>query len=75
MKTTAKVILNTKTESGVGEHRQVVAAFSANYAGGKNSEWSLYTPSLQLSMTLKGEVADRFEIGTEYTLTFEKSTD
>lgn len=66
-------MLNSKLESGLGEHRQVVASFSANYAGGKNSEWAIYTPSLQLAMTLKGEIADRFTIGQEYTLTFEPS--
>lgn len=69
--TTARVMCNSKHESGVGEQRQVVTAFSANYAGGANSEWSLYTPALSISMTLKGEVADRFVIGQEYTLTFE----
>ncbi len=73
MRTTAKVVLNSKLESGVGEHRQIQAVFSANYAGGKNAEWAVYTPSLQLAMTLKGEVGDRFEIGREYTLTFEES--
>jgi hypothetical protein len=71
MRTTAKVVLNSKHESGTGEHRQVVAAFSANYANGANAEWAIYTPSAQLNMTLKGEVADRFVIGQEYTLTFE----
>ncbi len=73
MRTTAKIILNSKLESGVGEHRQVQATFSANYADGKNAAWAIYTPSLQLVMTLKGEVADRFDIGREYTLTFEES--
>lgn len=67
---TAKVQLQSKTESGVGEHRQVVATFTANYAGGANAEWSKYTPSLSLTMTLKGEVADKFVIGQAYTLMF-----
>lgn len=73
MRVTAKVMLNSKHESGVGEHRQIVAAFSANYAGGANAEWAIYTPALALTMTLKGEVADRFVIGQEYTLTFAPS--
>jgi hypothetical protein len=71
MKTTAKVMLNSKLESGVGEHRQIQASFSANYADGRNKEWAVYTPSLQLTISLKGELGDRFEIGREYTLTFE----
>lgn len=67
---TAKVQLQSKLETGVGENRQVVAAFTANYAGGANAEWSKFTPSLQLNMTLKGEVADKFTIGQAYTLQF-----
>lgn len=73
MKTTAKVVLNSKLEAGTGDNRSVIASFSANYANGQNSEWAMWTPTLQLSMTLKGEAADRFIIGQEYTLTFEQS--
>ena len=74
MSVTAKVVLNSKLESGVGDYRQVVASFSANYADGKNNAWAIWTPTLQLSMTLKGEVADRFDVGQEYTLTFDESS-
>lgn len=73
MKTTAKIVLNSKLEQGTGENRQVTVSFSANYADGKNSAWSLYTPSMQTTMVLKGEVADQFKIGQEYTVTFEES--
>jgi hypothetical protein len=68
--TTAKIILNSKLESGVGENRGVALSFSANYAGGKNAEWAIWTPTLNLTMNVKGEVADKFVIGQEYTLTF-----
>jgi len=70
MDVTAKVTCNTKTESGEGEQRQVVVNFLPDYADGRNKEWSLYTPCLSLSMTLKGSVADQFEPGKAYTLTF-----
>lgn len=70
---TAKVMLISKLEQGVGENRSVLVAFTANYADGRNSAWAIYTPSLQLSMTVKGSVADQFKIGQEYTLTFEES--
>lgn len=73
MITTAKVILNSKSESGVGAHRQVVVNFSANYANGQNADWAKYTPSLDLTMMLNGDASDRFKIGQEYTLTFEES--
>lgn len=67
---TAKVAVQSKHESGVGEHRQVVVAFTPDYNDGRNKEWSVYTPALSLSMTLKGEVADRFQVGQSYTLQF-----
>lgn len=67
---TAKVKCYQKTESGVGDARQVQVDFNADYNDGRNKEWSLYTPALSLSMTLKGDVADRFEIGKAYTLQF-----
>jgi hypothetical protein len=67
---TAKVQCNSKTESGGGDDRQVVVTFNADYADGRNKEWSRYTPNLSLSMTLKGAVADRFEQGKAYTLQF-----
>jgi hypothetical protein len=70
MPTTAKVMLNSKLESGVGDNRAVVLTFSANYAEGKNSEWAMWTPTLQLTMTVKGAVADQFNVGGQYTLTF-----
>ena len=67
---TAKVVCSSKSESGEGEGRQSVVTFSADYADGRNKEWSLYTPSLSLTMTLKGEVADRFEPSKAYELRF-----
>jgi hypothetical protein len=67
---TAKIKCTTKDESGEGEQRQVVVGFMPDYADGRNKEWSLYTPNLSLSMTLKGAVADRFEPGKAYTLQF-----
>lgn len=67
---TAKIQCSGKTESGEGDARQVVVAFLADYADDRNKEWSLYTPALSLSMTLKGAVADRFEVGKRFTLQF-----
>jgi len=70
MSVTAKVTCHLKNESGEGDNRQVQVSFLPDYADGRNKEWSLYTPSLSLSMTLKGAVADRFDVGKAYTLTF-----
>lgn len=71
-KVTAKVKVWTKSESGEGDSRQSTVTFGADYSDGRNKEWSLYTPSLQLTMMLRGDVADRFVVGKEYTLTFEE---
>jgi len=71
---TAKIQCQTKTSQGEGDNRQVVVTFVPDYADGRNKEWSLYTPALSLSMTLKGEVADRFEPGKAYTLQFVEDT-
>lgn len=68
---TAKVVCNSKQESGEGTDRVVTVNFSADYADERNKEWAANTPSLSLTMTLKGPVADRFEAGDRYTLTFE----
>lgn len=69
---TAKVYCGTKVQTGEGELRQGVVTFFPDYADGKNKEWALSTPNLSLSMTLKGDAADLFEVGEAYTLTFIK---
>lgn len=70
---TAKVVCQSKLETGADDNRQVVVTFTADYNDGRNKEWSLYTPALSLSMTLKGAVADAFAPSKSYTLTFEES--
>lgn len=49
--------------------------FVADYDDGRNKEWAIYTPALNLSMTVRGEVAERFEAGGKYTLTFSPTVD
>lgn len=71
MQITAKVTCSAKQESG----NQTSLSFVPDYADGRNKEWSLYTPSLSLSMTVKNEVAANFEQGKPYTLTFEPTED
>lgn len=70
---TAKVKVWTKNENGEGDGRQATVTFGPDYADGRNKEWSLYTPSITLTMLLKGDVADKFQLGKSYTLTFEES--
>lgn len=65
----AKLQAYCKTETGAGEDRQVQVQFSA-VGGPENQEWARYTPAAQLNITLKGDLADRFEIGKSYFLDF-----
>ena len=45
--------------------------FTADYNGDRNKDWAAATPVLSLMMYVKPEVAERFEHGAAYTLTFE----
>lgn len=69
-KTTAKVKLASAEPQG----DQTLLRFEPDYADDRNQEWAAATPHLQLSMTVKGDVASNFQPGA-YTLTFEKSED
>ena len=75
MMVTAKIVCQTKTESGEGDARQATVTFVPDYADGRNKQWALYTPGLSLSMGLRGAVADRFVSGKAYTLTFTEEAD
>lgn len=66
---TAKIVCTSKAESG----EQVNVSFGADYADERNKEWARYTPGLSLTMGLKGSVAEKFEVGKAYTLTFEEN--
>ena len=68
-KITAKVIVSGKTDVVDDQTRLV---FQPDYADGANAEWAKYTPALALDMVVKGDVADQFEQGAHFTLTFEK---
>jgi hypothetical protein len=66
-KTTAVATLKTKTESA----GQAALFFDADYNDERNKEWAKYTPALSLNMTVTEEVAEQFEQGGRYLLTFE----
>jgi hypothetical protein len=67
---TAKIQCTSKIESGEGDERRAQLSFQADYADGRNKEWAAATPTLSLSMTVKGDVADQFEPSQRYTLQF-----
>lgn len=72
---TAKVTCCKKQTPGGAGEGSTTLSFAPDYADGRNAEWAKYTPSLSLTMTVKGEVGDRFEAGKPYTLQFVESTD
>ncbi len=70
-KTTAVAKLYTKQPAVDGE--QTALFFNADYNDERNKEWSKYTPALSINMTVLNSVAEQFEQGARYLLTFEKS--
>lgn len=68
MAITAKIRVSSKTPQGDG---QTSLNFFADYEDGRNKEWAKYTPALSLGMTVLDSVAERFEVGQAFTLTFE----
>ena len=75
MSITAKALLVAKKPVGEGEYEQVLLTFGADYADGRNKEWALATPTLDLRMSVKPDVAERFTEGQPYTLTFTETDD
>lgn len=69
-KTTAVATLYSKTDAGYG---QTALAFSADYNDERNKEWAKYTPGLGVNMTVLDSVAEQFEQGGRYLLTFERA--
>lgn len=47
-------------------------SFYPAYDSPENQEWATATPSLSVMMTVQNDVAERFEQGGEYLITFEK---
>jgi hypothetical protein len=69
---TAKVECTRRTP---GYNDSVMLSFGPDYQSGRNAEWAEATPSLSLQMTVKASVAENFELGSSYTLTFEPNAD
>lgn len=68
---TAVANLTSKRDiDGAGE--QVQLGFNADYNDERNKEWARYTPGLSVTMTVIGSVAENFDLGGRYLLTFVK---
>jgi hypothetical protein len=70
----AKLVPHSKVETGSGDNRQVQVQLTA-VTGPENEEWSRFTPACQLNISLKGDLADRFEIGKAYFVDITEATD
>ena len=70
MTMTAKIVLQSKVESGEDADRVAALHFQADYADDRNKEWARWTPALGLTMTVKGSLADRLSTGQKFLLTF-----
>jgi hypothetical protein len=69
---TAKVTCNSKQEYGTGDNAYATLGFCPDYAQGRNAQWANATPHMDLRMTVRGDVGERFDLGGHYTLTFER---
>jgi hypothetical protein len=67
---TAKIKCTSKQPMGDHEGADVTLGFQPDYQDGRNKEWASATPALGLTMTVKSSVAEHFESGRAYTLTF-----
>jgi hypothetical protein len=63
-----------KIEIGNGDDRQVTVRLTAA-SGPENTEWSRYTPAATFDISLKGDLADRFEIGRDYFVDITEATE
>lgn len=73
---TAKVACGSKSPVTDADDNITGASltFYADYADGRNEAWKLATPTLSVSMTVNANVADLFNQGDKYTLTFTSET-
>jgi hypothetical protein len=69
---TAKVKVAGKTQVGSD---QTQVSFLPDYQDERNKAWAAATPALNLSLTMKTEVADLFEQGEAIDLTFSRNPD
>lgn len=51
---------------------QTALHFYPAYDNPANKEWAKWTPAMSIQMNVLNEVADKFERGTEYLITFEE---
>lgn len=68
---TAKVTLSNKQTPGWSGAGSTSLTFTPDYQDGRNKAWATATPGLNLTMTVKDEVAEHFDLHGKYTLVFQ----
>jgi hypothetical protein len=71
-KITAVAVLQTKVTTESASGATTTLQFSADYQDERNKQWAAYTPSLNLQMSVRPDVADLFDLQGRYLLSFEK---
>ena len=66
---TAKAFVSAVSKTAIG---QTQLTFTADYADGANKEWSQYTPSLSVNMSVLDEIAADLKFGDRFTITFQQ---
>jgi hypothetical protein len=68
----SEITAKVKVFKSPSHNEDVRLDFQGDYSDGRNQEWSSATPLINLTMYVKPEVAEKFEHGSAYTLTFTK---
>lgn len=72
---TARVTCTSKQVPGWGGEGSATLHFTPDYQADRNKEWAAATPNLSVTITVNGTVADQFERGWNYELTFTRHDD
>lgn len=67
MSVTAKIKVTGKTPIS---DNQTTLIFGVDYSDDRNKEWARFTPILNLSLVVLDSVAEQFDLGQPFTLTF-----
>lgn len=68
----AEITAKVKVHKTPAYEGQVRLDVTADYTDERNKEWATATPVVSATLIVREEVADRFEQGAAYTLTFTK---
>lgn len=72
---TARVTCTGKQSPGWGGPGSATLMFTPDYRDDRNKAWAAASPNLSVTMTVNGDVADQFETGWNYELTFQRHDD